>query len=182
MHVAYAIIAGLASFALPWTVRLWRARRWGLPVRIKVDPDAPSAEDIAGYFATLAQRLDERPERMSLIIDGRTADRRAIALDFLQDGSMRIDVEGDSPKRLNLRRRWIPDHDVPLDLRSCRLWIEPVDANRFRVMDALPFRVNPAIYVLCSLLATVGVVCLSPECLAVAVGLASGCCAMRVVQ
>ena len=182
MHLAFSIFAGVAALSLPWAVRLWRTRRWGLPVRITVDPDAPSADAIAGYFAEVARRLDEHPERMSVVIDGRTSVHRAIALDFTPDGAMCVTVEGEEPKRFSLRRRWIPDHTVPLDLRSRRLWIEPVDANRFRVMSAPPFQVPPAIYVLCSLAAALGVVCALPECLAFAVGLAAGCVSAQTVR
>ena len=182
MRIVLSIFAGVAAFALPWMVRLWRTRRWGLPVLIKVDPDAPSADAIAGYFAAVARRLDERPERMSVVIDGCTAESRSISLDFTPDGSMCVTVEGDEPKKFGLRRRWIPDHPVPLMLRSCRLWIEPVDSNRFRVMDALPFRVPPTIYAMCSLLAAIGVACVLPECIASAVGLAVGCLSAQTVR
>ncbi len=175
MRVALSVLAGVLAAALPWALRLWRERRWGLPARITVDPDHPSADALAEYFATVARRLDERPERMRLVIDGRTTARRALTLDFRPDGAMCAWVEGDEPKRFSLRRRWIPDHPVPLDLRACRLWIEPVDANRFRVMDRVPFRVPGGVYALCALLATAGAVWLAPECLAAAVGLASGC-------
>ena len=173
------MLVGMLAAALPWALRLWRERRWGLPVRITVDPENPSAAAIAEYFATVARRLDERPERMRLVIDGRTAARRALALDFLPDGQMCACVEGKQPVRFSLRRRWIPDHPVSLDLRACRLWIEPVDANRFRVMDCVPFCVPGAVYALCALVATVGVACFSPECLALAVGLTAGCLTAR---
>lgn len=179
MHLALSVAAGAAAFALPWAVRLWKAKRWGLPVKITVDPREPSAEAIAGYFAEVARRLDERPERMKVAIDGRTDRKCAISLDFLPDGDMCATVEGSPPKRFSLRRRWIPDHQVPLDLRSCRLWIDPVDANRFRVMDRMPFRVPPGVYMLCSLIATLGVVRVQPECIAFAAGLAAGCLSAR---
>ena len=182
MRIALSVLAGVLAAALPWALRLWRARRWGLPVRITVDPDNPSAAALADYFATVARRLDERPERMRLVIDGRTAARRALTLDFLPDGAMSACVEGEPPVRFSLRRRWIPDHPVPLDLRACRLWIEPVEANRFRVMDCVPFHVPPAVYALCALLATAGAVWLAPECLAAAVGLAAGCLTARSVR
>ena len=182
MRLALSVLAGVLAAALPWALRLWRARRWGLPARITVDPDAPSAAALADYFATVARRLDERPERMRLVIDGRTTARRALTLDFLPDGAMCTCVEGEKPKRFSLRRRWIPDHPVPLDLRACRLWIEPVDANRFRVMDRVPFRVPAAVYALCALLATAGAVWLAPECFAVAAGLAAGCLTARTVR
>ena len=182
MRIALSVLAGVLAAVLPWALRLWRARRWGLPVRITVDPDQPSAAALAEYFATVARRLDERPERMRLVIDGRTTARRALTLDFLPDGAMCACVEGETPVRFSLRRRWIPDHPVPLDLRACRLWIEPVEANRFRVMDRVPFRVPSAVYALCALLATAGAVWLAPECLAAAVGLAAGCLTVRTVR
>ena len=182
MRLALSVLAGALAAALPWALRPWRAWSWGLPVRITVDPDNPSADALADYFATVARRLDERPERMRLVIDGRTAARRALTLDFLPDGAMCACVEGETPVRFSLRRRWIPDHPVPLDLRACRLWIEPVEANRFRVMDRVPFRVPGGVYALCALLATAGAVWLAPECLAAAVGLATGCLTSRSVR
>ena len=179
MRIALSVLVGVLATALPWALRFWRARRWGLPARITVDPDAPSAAALVEYFATVARRLDECPERMRLVIDGRTAARRALTLDFLPDGEMCACVEGEPPKRFSLRRRWIPDHPVPLDLRACRLWIEPVEANRFRVMDRVPFRVPGGVYAVCALLAVVSAVWLVPECLAVAIGLAVGCLSAR---
>ena len=182
MRLALSVLAGVLAAVVPWALRLWREWRWGLPARITVDPDNPSADALAEYFATVARRLDERPERMRLVIDGRTSARRALTLDFLPDGAMCACVEGETPVRFSLRRRWIPDHPVPLDLRACRLWIEPVEANRFRVMDRVPFRVPGGVYALCALLATAGAVWLAPECLAAAVGLAAGCLTVRTVR
>ena len=182
MRLALNVLAGVLAAALPWALRLWREWRWGLPARITVDPDNPSADALAEYFATVARRLDERPERMRLVIDGRTSARRALTLDFLPDGAMNACVEGEPSKRFSLRRRWIPDHPVPLDLRACRLWIDPVEANRFRVMDHVPFRVPAAVYAFCALLATASAVWLVPECFAVAIGLAAGCLTSSTVR
>ena len=53
MRIALSVLAGVLAAVLPWALRLWRARRWGLPVRITVDPDNPSAVALADYFATL---------------------------------------------------------------------------------------------------------------------------------
>jgi len=182
MRIALSVIAALMAVALPWAARLLRMRRWGMPVRITVDPDNPSADALADYFASVARRLDEKPERMRLVIDGRTAAKKALALDFLPNGKMSVSVEGEESKNFSLRRRWIPDHPVPLDLRSCRLWIEPVDANRFRVMDHVPFRVPPAVWAACALVATAGAAWLAPECIASAAGLAAGCLTARTVR
>lgn len=182
VRIAVSVLVGMLAAALPWALRLWRERRWGLSVRITVDPENPSSAALAEYFAMVARRLDECPERMRLVIDGRTAARCALTLDFQPDGQMCACVEGDAPVRFSLRRRWIPDHPVPMDLRSCRLWIEPVDANRFRVMDCVPFSVPGGVYALCALVATAGVACFSPECLALAIGLAAGCLTSRTVR
>lgn len=175
MRIALTIAAFLLSALLPWGVRLWRQRRWGLPATLTVDPDDPQPADIAGYFAQIAQRLDAQPRRMRLAVDGRTRDRRALSLDFLPDGKMSVSVDGVGRYVFDLRRRWIPDHPVPLDLRRRRLYIDPVENNRFRVMDGIPFHVPAAVYACCSVLATVGVVWVVPECLAVACGCALGC-------
>lgn len=182
MRIALSVIAALMAVALPWALRLLRMRRWGLPVRITVDPDNPSADALADYFASVARRLDEKPERMRLVVDGRTAAKKTLVLDFLPNGKMSVSVEGEESKDFSLRRRWIPDHPVPLDLRACRLWIEPVDANRFRVMDRVPFRVPAAAWALCALVAAVGVVWLLPECISFAAGLAAGCISSRTVR
>lgn len=175
MRIALIATLFLVPFALPFLLLGLRLRRWGLPVRVKVDPDDPSPEAIGGYLAEIAQRLDARPERMRIVFDGRTAQKHALALDVGADRALRISMDGGRPHRLDLRARWIADHPVPLDLRRAVLYVEPVEANRFRVMTRVPFSVPPFVYVVCSLVATLGVVRLSPELLAVALGLATGC-------
>lgn len=170
-----------ACFALPFAVRWWRLRRWGLPVRIVVDPDDPRPAAIAGYLAEVACRLDERPERMRLVIEAANAGDRDVSLDFTPAGEMVVAVEGHRSRKMDLRRRWIPEHPVPLVLwargrrRRVRLYVDPVDANRFRVMSAVPFQVPKELHVACSLLAVAGVFLAAPECLAIAVGLSAGC-------
>ncbi len=182
MRLAVSAALFAACFALPFAVRLWRLRRWGLPVRIVVDPDDPRPAAIAGYLAEVACRLDERPERMRLMIEAANAGDRAVALDFTPEGEMVVSVEGHRPKKMNLRRRWIPEHPVPLVLwsrrrrRKTRLYIDPVDANRFRVMSSVPQTVPAWLYVACSLVATAGAILVSPECVAVALGLTLGLC------
>lgn len=164
----------LLSVLAPVAVLWWRLRRWGLPVRVRVDPDEPCADDIARYLAEIAQRLDERPSRMRLVFDGRNTAQRRIELDFPADRTMRVTVEGRRAKTFSLRSRWIADHPVPLDLCRAVLYVEPVEANRFRVMTQIPFAVPLGVYVTCSLAATVGLVFLVPELVAVAVGVPVG--------
>lgn len=180
----FAVSAALFAIflALPFVARWWQLRRWGLPVRIVVDPDDPRPAAIAGYLAEVACRLDERPERMRLVIEAANADGRAISLDFTPEGAMAVSVEGHRTKKMDLRRRWIPEHPVPLVLwsrrrrRKVRLYVDPVDANRFRVMSAVPHLAPAWLYVACSLIATAGAILVSPECVAVALGLALGLC------
>ena len=182
MRLALSAALFVACFAVPFAVRWWRLRRWGLPVRIVVDPDDPTPSAIAGYLAEVACRLDERPERMRLVVEAANAGDRAISLDFTPEGEMVVAVEGHRSKKMDLRRRWIPEHPVPLVLwarrqrRKVRLYIDPVDAYRFSVMSAVPCRAPAGLYVACSLLATAGAILAAPECVAVALGLTLGLC------
>ncbi len=55
------------------------------------------------------------------------------------DGNLVVSAAGESAK-LSLRRRWIPEHPVPMEfgqsaggVRRTVLLIDPVDGNRFRV-------------------------------------------------
>ena len=82
MRIALDIALFAACAAIPLAVRWWRLRRWGLPVRIAVDPDDPSPKAIAGYLAEVACRLDERPERMRVMFDGANAARSSITLEI----------------------------------------------------------------------------------------------------
>ena len=161
MRLALISALFLVPFAAPFLVRWVRARRWGLPVRVAMGPDAPRTEVLGGYLAEIARRLDERPERMLVVFDG-------------GGSTLRVSVDGHRPRRVDLRGRWIADHPVPLSLRKAVLYVEPVDANRFRVRTRIPFSVPPLLYVLCSLASTVGIVWLVPELVAPSVGLALG--------
>lgn len=165
----------LAALLAPPCLSLVRSRRWGTAVRVVVDPDDPRPRDIAAYLAEIARHLDERPERLRIVFDGRNRSNRAIALDLDPDGTLRVSVDGQSSHALDLRGRWIADHDVPLDLRRAVLYVQPVDANRFRVAAHPPFRVPLWIHVACSLLATAALVVLRFDGVAAALGLSLGC-------
>ena len=173
--VVFAVFA--VSALLPLLVMWLRRRRWGLPVLVRVDPDDLRPDAVCGYLAEIARRLDERPERMRVVFDGRNREGRAITLDLAQDRTLRIAVEGRRAARADLRARWIADHPTPLSLRRAVLYIDPVDANRFRVMSAPPFDVLICVYLACSAVATAGLVYLIPEPVAMAVGVAAGCAA-----
>ena len=94
MRIALDIALFATFFALPLAVRWWRLWRWGLPVRVAVDPEDPRPSAIAGYLAEVARRLDERPERMRLSIEAANSGGRAISLDFTPEGEMTVSVEG----------------------------------------------------------------------------------------
>ena len=164
----------LAAFLLPFACAWWRARRWGLPVRVDIVEEASRPDDVAGYLAQIAQRLDERPERMRIVFHVALPKTRTVTLDLAADRALRVTVAGAPPKRVDLRGRWIADHAVPLDLRRAVLYVKPVDANRFRVSTHLPFAVSPFLYLACSLVATIGFALLIPEVIAPAAGLAFG--------
>ncbi len=168
--LAVFLLAAIVPVLLAWI----RTRRWGLPVRVYVDREDPKPSDLARYLAEIAQRLDARPERMRIVFDGRNRDNKRILLDLKTDRTLSVSVDGHRPQTVDLRARWIADHPVPLDLRHAVLYVEPVDANRFRVLPALRFSFPISVFALCSLAATAGLVFLIPELVAAAVGLPVG--------
>ena len=139
-----------------------------LPVHIWIREENAFPKEVTGYFVELARRLDERPRKMRLAIESSVP----FALDFdPADGNPVVSVGGGSEK-FNIRRRWIPEHPVPLVLDGgrCRtvLLIDPVDGNRFRVHVghdvAVPVWANVAF----ALAAVWAVVTFSPVAIAVA--------------
>ena len=137
---AVLLVAGVAFAALVPLVRLAAriaASRRILPVTVQLDPDDPSPEHFAECLAQVAARLDERPERMRLVIRGAAKGGLPVVLDSVDDGAaFRITCGSHRPRRLDLRRRWIAEHPLPLVIRPGRptvLYVTPVDSNRFRV-------------------------------------------------
>ena len=172
------------GLAMPQVMRML-LRKKRLPVRVTIDTDDPRPRDVARYLAEIAARLDERPERMRIVFDAPPG----VELDLEDDGRLVVRAPGYRAHRFDLRRRWIADHPVPLALsprpllslrflrllRPLTLFVDPVDGNRFRVTDRLPFRVPPAVYFALSLVAVVGVLLFSPELLLAVTGVALGC-------
>lgn len=116
-----------------------------LPVHIWIREVNASPDELAGYFTELARRLDEKPQKMQLMIES----TEPAVLDFdPTDGNPTVTVGGRT-RKFDVRRRWIPEHPVPLQfgpvskdegsvpkmLRRTVLLIDPVDNNRFRVCD-----------------------------------------------
>lgn len=128
-----------------------RTRR--LPVSVTASA-SPSPGEIAGYLAQIAVRLDERPEPMRIVFDV----PRGTVLDSISDGRLAIGMEGHRRKALDLRRRWIADHPMPLSLHRRVLYVDPVDANRFRVFLRPLWRMPAAAYAVLSLIVTAVVV------------------------
>ena len=182
----------VVGLVVPWVI--WKfSRKKRLPVTVTVDADDPRPADVARYFAEIAVRLDEHPERMRIVVDA----PEGMALDLEPDGRMAICMPGRRTFHFDLRRRWIAEHPVPFHLgsggtsrlarifRSRRLpvlYVDPVDANRFRVTDRLPFAVPLAACVSLSLMATIAAVLVSPQLLAFVLGVLAGCyMAMRIM-
>ena len=128
-----------------------RTRR--LPVSVTAS-ESPTPGEIAGYLAQIAVRLDERPEPMRIAFDVPPG----TVLDCISDGRLSVCIEGHRRKALDLRRRWIADHPMPLSLHRRVLYVDPVDANRFRVSLRPSWRMPVAAYAVLSLLATAAVV------------------------
>ena len=148
-----------------------------LPVHIWIREENARPEEVAGYFIELARRLDAKPQRMRLVIESTVP----VSLDFdPTDGNPVISVGGET-FRFDIRRRWIPEHPVPLQLGSVPkdegsvptrrgrtvLLIDPVDGNRFRVRDRREVAYPDGwIYALFALAAVAAAVTLHPAAFA----------------
>jgi hypothetical protein len=187
MRTALIILSAAFFFFIPVIVAWVLRRRWGEDVWIMTTARV-SAADLAGFLAEVARNLDERPRRIRLTFchdgsetrsclrrNGTARAERGRALDFTPERTIIVKGAGEAFE-LDLRGRWIPEHEVPLRLgRRTRVYVDPVEENRFRVRTAPPFVVPPAVWILCSAVAVCGVLALSPLLLAVSVGAAAGC-------
>ena len=143
-----------------------------LPVHIWIREVNASPAEIAGYFMELARHLDEQPRKMRLKIDSTVP----VVFDFdPSDGNPAVTVGGETVK-FKLRHRWIPEHDVPLELgpvpaqqkRCTTLLIDPVEENRFRVRAGRAYAVPEWMYALTAVVGMVAVITLHPVVLGVA--------------
>ncbi len=166
------------TFFLPFIILIIKNRYWGLPVTVRIDDADPQATDIASYFAKIAERLDAIPQRMRVTIFAQNEHGYPISMDSDLNGCWVIRVGNQCPYPLNLRRRWIADHPLPYILTEKKkqiLYIEPVDKNRFRVMEQIPFKIPIPLYAIFSLIAAMGFVWVVPEAFAIAIGGSLGC-------
>ena len=129
-----------------------------LPVHIWISEENAVPGEMAGYFIELARRLDEHPQKMRLIVESTVP----AILDFdPSDGNPIVSVGGKAQK-FDVRRRWLPDHPVPLEFgpRTVVLLIDPVDGNRFRVRSGRRINMPRWVYALFAATATLAVVTL----------------------
>lgn len=165
------LLSAAASFATVWLWRLLHLisdRR--LPVTVTIDAKHPRAKIIAGYLAEIAARLDERPESMQVTFKS----PGGVSLDLERDSRLVIHVTGQHPAKLDLRRRWIADHPVPIQLKGLVLYINPVDSNRFRVNNRRPIMIPPWTAIPLSLAASAGLMLAMPWLTGLAIGSALG--------
>lgn len=138
-------------------------RRERVTMRIR-EANADPVE-IAGYFAEIARSLDERPRRLTLVLDS------TVPVVFDIDGEGYSVSTGESTHPFSLRQRWLPEHPVPFRFGACRcgraevkiLEIVPTTGNRFRVSDGVAVREMPVWWILAATaLAVTAVITLHP--------------------
>ncbi len=123
---------------------LWR-RYVRQPAHLYLGAETTPAE-LAEWFREIARELDARPRRLNLVVHG--AEGVDAWLDFdPADGEMVARVDGCGDEKFSLRRRWLPEHPVPLRLSRASaagemrtLLVDPIDTNRFRVRIAFDAR------------------------------------------
>lgn len=138
-----------------------------LPVHMWIKESNATPGEVAECFTELARRLDERPQRMRLVVESTVP----ASLDIdPSDGRLVASVGGGSVK-FDLRHRWLPEHPVPLEFgrRPVVLLIDPIDGNRFRVRARRRFPVPGWAFPILAVSASVAVVTLHPAAVSVAV-------------
>lgn len=142
-----------------------------LPVHIWIREENADPQEVAGYFVELARRLDERPRRMRLIVESTVP----ASLDFNpKDGNPVVSVCGVKCK-FDIRRRWIPEHSVPLEFgsRPAVLLVDPVEGNRFRVRSGRRIVLPGWAYAVFAALATLTAVTLHPAAIVLTIAVAA---------
>lgn len=138
-----------------------------LPVHIWIREENANPAEIAGYFTAIAQRLDERPQKMRLVVESSVI----AVLDFdPKDGNPVVMVGGEVHK-FDIRRRWLPEHPVPLEFgrRPVVLLFDPLDGNRFRVRSRRRIVFPGWLYAVFAVSASVSAVTLHPAVIVITV-------------
>lgn len=131
-----------------------------LPVHIWIREENACPREIAGYFTELARTLDEHPRKMRLVIESSVP----VTLDFdPSDGNPVVCSRGET-FRFGIRRRWLPEHPVPLEFGKgpVVLFVDPVDGNRFRVRAGRRYSLPWWVYPLAAVSGVVAAVTLHP--------------------
>ena len=179
MRFALDALIFAVAFAFPFALARRRARRWGLAVTVTIGDADPRCA--ARYFSQIAERLDAKPERMRVVVSAPPG----MSLDLDRSGALAFTSPGRRRQLLDLRGRWIADHDAPLALDGAVLYVKPADANRFRVATS-PEALLPQsdlsrlwLPVAASFACAAGLTWLAPEPFAAVAGWASAACARR---
>ena len=138
-----------------------------LPVHIWIREENASPAEIAGYFIAIAQRLDEKPQKMRLCVESFVP----VMLDFdPRDGNPAVTV-GSETHKFDIRHRWLPEHPVPLEFgrKPVVLLIDPIDGNRFRVRNGRRIFLPEWMYVAFAVSATVSAVTFHPVAIAMTI-------------
>ena len=135
-----------------------------LPVHIWIREVNASPAEIAGYFIEIAQRLDERPQKMRLVVESSVP--AILDIDPMY-GNPVVSV-GDEAYRFDIRRRWLPEHPIPVVFgqQPVVLLIDPIEGNRFRVRSRCGIFLPVWSYAIFAVSATVSVITLHPVAIA----------------
>ena len=135
-----------------------------LPVHIWIREENATPAEVAGYFISIAQRLDERPQKMRLVVESSVPS--VLGFDP-SDGNPVVTVSGGSCK-FDIRHRWLPEHAVPLEFgaRPVALLIDPIEGSRFRVRSGRRIAIPVWSYAVFAASASVSVVTLHPVAVA----------------
>lgn len=146
-----------------------------LPVHVWITERNAEPEELAGYLAEIARRMDESPRRMCIVVESSV--QASLDVDP-SDGCLVAKVAG-VEKRFSLRRRWLPEHPVPLEFgpshgaksRKTVLLVDPTSGNRFRVWPCRAFVFPSWAYALLAVVASVAAVTLNGIAAALALSL-----------
>lgn len=151
-----------------------------LPVHIWLREENARPDELAGYFTEIARHLDAAPRKMRVVIESTVP----ASLDFdPTDGNPVATVCGEKA-RFSIRRRWIPEHPVPLDLgpsegkkmRRTVLLVDPAENNRFHVRFRRWPVTPPYVLALFCLAATISAITVNAFAIAAAVTLLAFIC------
>ena len=137
--IAACAAAGAACALAPLFFRRRRARRLSIDMR---DPYEPDARALADAIRAIAARLDACPAPLEIVFYAPDEPGREFVIDLDGDRNFTVSdpLRGETA-HVDIRRRWICEHPVPLVIkpgRKTRLYAVPVDANRFRVSHVPP--------------------------------------------